>query len=316
MRSQKSTTVRSIEDRTPAVLPTGPIPRPPAPPGPRPLRTAFALGERLAPGIAARGAARLWFRLPPPPEAARRRRFTPEGGTPFTTDRGGLRVTGRSYGPEDAPTAHLVHGWGGYWQQLAAHVPALLDAGYRVVAHDAPGHGDSPAGRHGPRTSTVMELAEAFAAVVWQQGPADLVVAHSIGAAAAMWARRHGTTAGSYAFIAPAASVDPMVDWFAEVLHVGPRTRPRLIERVERRIGLEVADFDVPRAARGLADQGPVPRLLCVHDRTDSDTPAQGSVDIVRAWPGSELVLTDGLGHRRVIWDESVVARVARFASA
>jgi hypothetical protein len=33
-----------------------------------------------------------------------------------------------------------------------------------------------------------------------------------------------------------------------------------------------------------------------------------------RAWPGSELVATEGLGHRKLLSDPAVVERAVRFA--
>lgn len=312
MHLQKSTSVRTIaRPQEPLSLPRA---RPPS--GPPPLRAAMAGLGMVAPGIAAAVGERLWFRLPRTPSEQVRERHTPPGGRPFVTRHNGLEVTGWVYGPEEAPTAHLVHGWGGWWQQLAAHLPGLLDAGYRVVAHDAPSHGASPAGRHGARSSTVLEMADAFEAVVWQQGPADLVVAHSIGAMVAGWAARNGTRARAYAFLAPGVSVAPMADWIVQVTGIGARARGRLVERVERRIGHRFADLEVTTLFGEVLLAESPPALLAVHDRGDSDTPASGSLDLARAWPGSRLVLTEGLGHRRVIWHPEVLARVAEFAGA
>ncbi|MEZ4682380.1 MAG: alpha/beta fold hydrolase [Caldilineaceae bacterium] len=45
------------------------------------------------------------------------------------------------------PTVLLVHGWAGRGSQLAPLVAPLVNAGYRVVAFDAPAHGDSPGDR-------------------------------------------------------------------------------------------------------------------------------------------------------------------------
>lgn len=286
-------------------------PRPPR--GPLPLRAVFAALDVVAPDVAARLARHLWFRLPVVPPRGRRAKHVPVGGVPFTVRHDGVEVHGTVYGPDDAPTAHLVHGWGGWWQQLGAHVEPLLAAGYRVVAHDAMSHGDSPAGRHGPRSATMPEMAKAFAAVAWQQGPADLVVAHSIGAMVAMQARADGHPAGAYVFIAPAVDVEVMFPWFQHVLGVGDRTVPRLRSRVEAHVGMTIDDFSLVAAAHRLEQPGTTP-LLVVHSRDDADNPAQGSVDLVEAWPGADLVLTDGLGHRRILWDPTTVARVADFA--
>ncbi|WP_154402253.1 alpha/beta fold hydrolase [Ornithinimicrobium cavernae] len=319
MSLQKSTTVRDIpvaDELDDARVRTEDLPL--ALPGraPVPQRTAFAALDTVAPALAARLADHQWFRLTPPPDPASRRHSTPPGGRAFTTVHGGLTVRGQVYGPDDAPTAHLVHGWAGWWQQLSGFVGPLLEAGYRVVAHDAPSHGDSPPGHYGPRSSRVMEIADAFAAVVWQQGPADLVVAHSIGAMSVMWARERGSTgAGAYAFLAATAAVEPMVDAFRHSLDLGPRTTHLLARRVERRVGHPFTAFDVPGMSRRLVDAGTVPPLLSIHDRGDRMAPARGSVDIARAWPGAELVLTDGLGHRQLLRDETTIARVARFAA-
>lgn len=50
-------------------------------------------------------------------------------------------------GQRRAPAVFLVHGWGGYSYSFAEMIPALVHAGYRVVALELPGHGlsDKPA---------------------------------------------------------------------------------------------------------------------------------------------------------------------------
>ena len=314
MHPQKSTLVRFQSGDSSAQSPDLPWALPPRAPGP--LRAVFRALDPVAPDLAARAVDHLWFRLRVPQPAARRRADTPAGGRPFVTASSeGLHLHGQAYGPDDAPLAILVHGWAGWWQQLSAQVEPLLAAGYRVVAYDAPSHGSSPPGQYGPRSSRVMELADAYAAVARHHGSPDLVVAHSIGAMATLWAaRERGIVSEAYAFLAAAASVHPMVDFFRHTLALGPRTPGRVVQRVERRIGHRFADFEAPVLIRALQSIRPAPPLLAIHDRRDRMTPPQGTVDIGRVWPGSETVLTDGLGHNRLLREDSVVERVARFA--
>ena len=285
-------------------------PEPPVLPVPAGARATMRLLERLSPDLAGRLAERWWFRLPPAPSRERRERHAPRGGEPFTLAWGGGTVTGRAFGSVGAPTAYLVHGWGGWWQQLGAHVEPLVASGLRVVAFDAPSHGDSGSGRLGRRSTTLIEFAEALAAVVAEFGQPAAVTAHSAGAVAVLHARDLGAKADAYALLAPPDSMAPMMRRFSSMLGVGPHSAQRMLERAERRIGLPLEQFDMVRVARSLE---PRPPLLLVHDRHDPETPAEGSVALAAAWPGADLVLTEGLGHRRVLWDAATVERVTAF---
>src|SRR6185503_15435757 len=85
------------------------------------------------------------------------------------------------------PLVILVHGWNGRGSQLGGFVQPLVDAGFQVVAFDAPGHG-------GPRgaSSSLVRFADAFDAVVDATRPffqpLAAVVAHSMGGAAVTYA--------------------------------------------------------------------------------------------------------------------------------
>jgi pimeloyl-ACP methyl ester carboxylesterase len=215
------------------------------------------------------------------------------------------------YGHWGNPTAYLVHGWGGWWQQLGAHVEPLVASGLCVVAMDLPGHGDSGPGRHGRHSTDVIEMAEALVAVVREFGRPTLVVAHSLGAMATMHALRLGVRPQAYAFLAPPLAAEPMVSVFAEALGVGPRSRADLHRRIETRAGHGLAELDLVTVA---ADQPSLPHLLVVHDRGDRETAATGSVELTTAWHDARLLLTDGLGHRRLLWEPAVVERVTDLA--
>jgi pimeloyl-ACP methyl ester carboxylesterase len=67
--------------------------------------------------------------------------------TRFLTVDGGIRLRMVEGGPRDAHPLLLVHGWGGFTYSFAETIPALLHAGYRVLAVELPGHGlsDKPA---------------------------------------------------------------------------------------------------------------------------------------------------------------------------
>ena len=268
---------------------------------------SFALLERVAPAVGARWAEALWFRIPSP-HGRRDRLAAP--GRPFQVRLDGRTIAGEVWGDEEAEAVYLVHGWGGWGAQLDAFVGPLTGAGLRVVAFDAPSHGASDPGPEGPGRSTILELADALAAVVAANGPAHAVIAHSLGATAAAYALDHGLAAGRMAFVSPMADPLHYTRVFAGRLGFGERTRTRLVARIERRVGASMSAFAVPAMAGRVATPPP---LLLVHDRHDTETGWSDSAAIARSWPGARLHSTTGLGHRRILRDPSVVAEVARF---
>jgi pimeloyl-ACP methyl ester carboxylesterase len=268
---------------------------------------SFTLLEWVAPAAGARWAEHLWFTVP----ATRGRRDRQADlGRPFQVRLHGRAVAGEAWGA--GPVVYLVHGWGGWRWQLDGFVAPLVEAGCRVVAFDAPSHGVSDPGPEGPGRSTILEFADALTAVVAEMGPAHAVVAHSLGATAAAFAIRGGLPVERAAFLAPMADPLPYTRTFAGRLGFGDRVRTRLVDRIERRVGLPLSAFDVP----AMAGQSPTPPLLLVHDRLDAETGWSDSAAIAAAWPRSRLVTTSGLGHRRILRAPAVIAEVTGFVAA
>jgi pimeloyl-ACP methyl ester carboxylesterase len=264
--------------------------------------------ERAAPAVGAIWAERLWFTVP---RAGGRRDRLASPGRAFRVQVDGRTVAGEVWeeGPGERPVVYLVHGWGGWGGQLDAFVAPLAEAGHRVVAFDALGHGGSDPGPSGPGRSNILELADSLTAVVADHGPAAAVVAHSLGATATAYAMRGGLAVGRAVFVAPMADPLPYTRTFAGRLGFGERIRTRMVRRIERRVGMPLPAFSVPDLARTM----PAPPLLVVHDRQDAETGWADSDAIARAWPGARLVTTTGLGHRRILRDPAVVAEVAGF---
>ena len=81
----------------------------------------------------------------------------------------------------------LLHGWESRASHMTAFVPDLLRFGLRVIALDAPGHGES-----GGDTTDVVDYGRAVIAAADHFGPIAGVIAHSVGSAASLYAYAHG----------------------------------------------------------------------------------------------------------------------------
>lgn len=275
----------------------------------------FATLETAWPAAGARLAHRLWFRLPPgAPSSERPTGDSGPRGESFEVSVRGGTVRGWVWG--DGPVVYLVHGWSGTVDQLGPLVAPLLARGFRVVGFDGLSHGRSDAGAHGAGSSDAVELGRSFAAVAARFGPAQAVVAHSMGTLSTMLALREGWVAAErLVFVAPLTGVPDVVRQTRTLLGFGDRIQARMEALARRRTGYEVAVLDVALLGAQVAAQVDRPDLLVVHDEGDRETPHRGSLRLVAGWPGAHLHSTTALGHRRVLADPAVGAVVARFAS-
>ncbi len=103
----------------------------------------------------------------------------------------GTRVWVEEAGPADGPPIVLIHGFGGSTWSWRETVPALADAGYRVVALDLANFGLSD--KSWDRDTSHARQADLVAAVLDELGiESATVVGHSMGANVLAWlAARH-----------------------------------------------------------------------------------------------------------------------------
>ena len=267
------------------------------------LRAGFPVLGAVAPPLAARLAGRL-FMTPPRHKTSEREWIVLSRATPCRVSSGGRAIATWSWG--EGPAVLLVHGWGSRGARLHSFVEPLVEMGYRVVAFDAPGHGESAG-----RTSSLPEFAQSIAAVDAALGPFQALVAHSFGGPSTTLALSQGLVVPRLVFIAPPASPAAFTREFARVLAIPAHVIRRMTRHFERRFGIPWDGLDVPSLAPRMRSA-----LLVVHDRDDAEIPWTDGAAIARAWPGAELVTTTGLGHKRIVHEPTVVDRAIAFLTA
>ena len=291
--AEKSTTDRSFEEATLRV--------PPA----MTLLGAVVRGvDHVAPTLGERFAARM-FLTPRRPRVPERERAWLKSAVAAKFTLGRWRLSGHRWA-EQGPKVLLVHGWEGRGSQLGAFALALKERGYQPVSIDLPAHGATA----GSQTN-LLEFAASVGAMVRSLGGVAGIVAHSFGAAATTVALRDDIDVGRLVYLAPSEDFDHFPRVFGRSLGLSAHLAERMKRRIERRLGATMNEL------RGghLAPRMTAP-LLVVHDEHDNDVPWTDGVTYAKAWPGARLVSTRGLGHRRILRDERVLATVADFFDA
>jgi len=264
------------------------------------LRAVFTTVGSVAPGIAARWAETI-FCTPPRNEPRLGEEEFLASGRRFDVVAEGQRLAAWEWGA--GPTVILVHGWGSRAGRFGALATALVEAGFRVVAFDAPAHGRSTG-----RFASLPEFARALRAVADAAGPVFGVVGHSLGGAAATLALRDGLGAERIVLLAAPADVTQFSTQFADHLRLPTGARTVMRRNLEARLQIRWDELHLPTIARALS----APALL-VHDRADTDVPFADGEQIAAAWPRARIVATDGLGHRGLLRDASVVREAVAF---
>jgi pimeloyl-ACP methyl ester carboxylesterase len=206
-----------------------------------------------------------------------------------------------------------MHGWAANRSQWYPFVGPLTAAGFRVVALDALGHGDSGPGAYGRGRTVFPEMVAALRAAVGHHGPAHAVVAHSMGALATQVACLDGLPAERLVLIAPPPDMWSAIQPFADTAGFGKRVQARMPRAFERLLRTPISQFD---AAARSAECETLPAALVIHDVTDKRVPFRHGAMLATAWPAARLHLTRGLGHNRILRDPDVIATSAEFLAA
>jgi pimeloyl-ACP methyl ester carboxylesterase len=271
-------------------------------------RLNLAITGRVAPRRAARKVEKM-FRTPRRLQRRADELAVLVNARPLRLNFAGLDLAGYEWRPrrltgDDQPIL-LMHGWEGRATQFAALIEALLQQGRRVVAFDAPGHGDSPGDEStvGAFADLVLEADHAF-------GPFHAAIGHSMGGGAIMSAVVRGLRTDRIVSIAAPASLRRAATRSARAMGLPPRALPAFLQAVAHSNGraLETLDFD-----RLL----PPPELdvLLLHDPRDAEVPASESAAVAGVWPNVKLRHITGVGHRRILGADTTQRLILGFLS-
>ncbi|QDQ24974.1 lysophospholipase [Chitinimonas arctica] len=275
------------------------------------LRACLGTLASFAPGLAAAWAERLFLRPPrhdwPRVEQAWRDRAERSelytAGLPISEwDGKPMRIY--RWGEARHGKVVMLHGWGGRATQFHEFIAPLTAAGYQVVGIDAPGHGAS----HGNQAS-VLHFAHALTRVIRNEGPVTAVLAHSLGGAATVYAlASHKLAVEKVVLISPSADVAAYARYIGRLLNLDKAVLAGVQQRMETRFGILWQELN----AISLAGRLDLPALI-LHDRNDREVPSSTGAKLAEAWQGARLLLTEGLGHRRILRDAAVVREAVAF---
>lgn len=192
------------------------------------------------------------------------------------------------YWEGEGPSILLMHGWESNTHRWRNLINKLIEQGFAIYAFDAPAHGYSTGKKlHVPLYGEVTRL-------ILDNYRPDHVVAHSVG----------GMTIHYTHFINPESSIEKIItvgspcefsqfmDHYQALLRFNDTVREAMNQRLKDWLGFYFHEFSSARFVERNTKKG-----LLLHDEEDKQVPVEASKKVHEHWKGSELRITQGLGH-------------------
>lgn len=209
------------------------------------------------------------------------------------------------YGNSDKKVL-LIHGWSGRGTQLFKIADILLENGYSVISFDAPAHG------HSSGTQTMMnEFVICIKVLSEKYGSFEFGIGHSLGGMALLNAINRGVSFQKAICIGSGNSIFDIMKDFVAKLEMKPVIAQMMKEHYDQKFGVDLETFSSYQVAKNIEIA-----TLIIHDTEDKDVPVQCAYDIHKQLKNGALMITNGLGHRKVLGDPKVLEKIINFIHA
>ena len=149
--------------------------------------------------------------------------------------------------------------------------------------------------------ASILEIERIF-------GPFDAAVGHSLGGMSILNALKRGFTVKKAVCIGSGDVIQDIIDDFIRQLDLKPVMGKKLCRYFERTRHEIMDDFSSYRAAA----QVDIP-VLIIHDENDLEVPVSCAHHIYSHLRNGQLIITKGLGHRKILGERKVIKQTIDF---
>ena len=200
----------------------------------------------------------------------------------------------------------LVHGWSGRGTQLFKIADKLLENGYMTISFDAPAHGKS----NGKQTS-MIEFIHAIKELDKTYGPFHAAVGHSLGGMALLNSVSRGLKLNSLVTIGSGDIISNILRDFLNKVELNQLFAERIKQKFKEKLHDDMDNLSASHAAKSVK----IPTYV-VHDTDDAEVPVSCAYNIRQNLQQGSILVTNNLGHNRILKDTEVVNRVVSFINS
>jgi pimeloyl-ACP methyl ester carboxylesterase len=197
----------------------------------------------------------------------------------------------------------LVHGWSGRGTQLFKIADELLQNGFSTVSFDAPAHGKS-----GSKTTLMPEFIASILEIEKQFGPFEFAIGHSLGGMSILNAIKEGLAVKKAVIIGSGDIIQDILDDFVLKMELKPGIASMMKIHFEKKYSVEMESYSASLAAQSVE----IP-VLVIHDKNDDEISVKAAHNIHHNLKNGEILITEKLGHRKILGDKTVIAKAIKF---
>jgi len=197
----------------------------------------------------------------------------------------------------------LVHGWSGRGTQLFSIADKLLENGFMTISFDAPAHGKSKG-----KTTMMTEFIASAKYLEEQDGPFEIGIGHSLGGMSVLNSIKQGVNFKKAVIIGSGDIISDIITVFVNKLELNEKLVPKMVEHFYKKYNANIDDYSGSIAAKNVK----IPTLV-IHDTDDKEVPVSCANNIRQNLEQGQLLITNNLGHTRILKDPFVIDRIIEF---
>ncbi|WP_396155798.1 alpha/beta fold hydrolase [Flavobacterium macrobrachii] len=199
----------------------------------------------------------------------------------------------------------MVHGWSGRGTQMVKIADKMLELGYAIISFDAPAHGKSDG-----KTTIMTEFIASILEIEKQFGPFEFAIGHSLGGMSILNAIKQNLNVKKAIIIGSGDIIQDVIDDFIQKLQLKPKIGLLLKNHFEKKYNEPMENYSASFSAKSVT----IP-VLIIHDKDDDDVAIKAAHNIHKHLKNSTLMITEGLGHRKILGDTKVIESIKEFIS-
>lgn len=266
------------------------------------VKKVFPVLEKMIPSLAKTMALRFFYRPFSMPLRQQDRPFIQQAATSKRPIKGKSTVF-YEWG-KGQEMVILAHGWAGRASQFKHLVEHLVEHQYKVIAFDAPAHGESKG-----KESSVFHISQCILDIIQTHGKPKAIVGHSLGAIASLMSVVNGANCPKLVMISAPTLPDDILYRFRTRINASEKVEHWIKEYGQQKYLVTFDSVSGVELAKRLSPQD----LLVIHDREDPEVGMEHHYALMKHVPFAKSILLRGYGHSRILKAPETLQAIEHF---